>query len=95
MTEKINLVLAQRNEWALVVTNRGELALSKNGQLKGPLTWTQEEIAESKIFMLWVLSIVPQQFPLMWEQIQELKEDLEHLYAVRAKNDAIDEVENV
>ena len=89
MTEKINLILAQRKEWALVVTNRGELALSKNGQLEGPLTWTQEEIAESKIFMLWVLSIVPQQFPLMEENIECLKEGLDHLYQVRAKNDAI------
>lgn len=89
MTEKINLILAQRKEWALVVTNRGELALSKNGQLEGPLTWTQEEISESKVFLLWVLSIVPQQFPLMWEQVEELKEDLIHLYTVRAKNDSI------
>jgi hypothetical protein len=95
MTEKINLILAQRGEWFFVVTNRGELCITKNMELAGPLEWTQSEISESKIFMLWILSIVPQQFPLMWEKIQELKESLDHLYAVRVKNDAIDEAENV
>ena len=97
MTEKISLIkrIIFGQDWALVVTNQGELALSKNGSLEGPLTWDQAEIGESKIFMLWVLSIVPQQFPLMWEQIQELKEDLDHLYQVRAKNDSLDEAENV
>jgi hypothetical protein len=94
MTEKINLILAQRGEWALVVTNRGELTIVKTMSLDDPLRWTQEEIAESKIFMLWILSITTQQFPLMWEKIQELKEDLEHLYAIRVRNDAI-EAENV
>ena len=93
MTEKINLILAQRGEWSLVVTNRGELCITKNMELAGPLEWTQSEISESKIFMLWILSIVPQQFPLMWEKIEELKEDLDHLYKIRERNDAIDAAE--
>jgi hypothetical protein len=95
MTEKINLILAQRGEWALVVTNQGELTIVKAMNLSDPLRWTQSEISESKIFMLWILSIVSQQFPLMWEKIQELKEDLDHLYEIRKRNDAIDEAENV